>query len=88
MSSSSCVSARAKRGYYYGAMQLGDDAIWTGLGQIGYPASVGKPDPVTLTHELGHNMGLRHAPCRRCQLGGHGVPLQRRSDRGVGLRFQ
>lgn len=51
------------RGYYYGAVHLGDDAIWDGLGQIGYPASVGKPDPVTLTHELGHNMGLLHAPC-------------------------
>ncbi len=51
------------RGYYYGAVQLGDDAIWNGLGQIGYPASVGKPDPVTLAHELGHNMGLHHAPC-------------------------
>ena len=52
-----------EQGYYYGAVQLGDDAIWDGLGQIGYPASVGKPDPATLTHELGHNMGLRHAPC-------------------------
>lgn len=52
-----------ERGYYYGAVQLGDDAIWSGLGQIGYPASVGKPDPVTMTHELGHNMGLGHAPC-------------------------
>ena len=51
------------QGYYYGAVQLGEDAIWDGLGQIGYPASVGKPDPLTLTHELGHNMGLRHAPC-------------------------
>lgn len=52
-----------ERGYYYGAVQLGADAIWDGLGQIGYPASVGQPDPVTLTHELGHNMGLQHAPC-------------------------
>ncbi|MDE2784896.1 MAG: M66 family metalloprotease [Gemmatimonadota bacterium] len=52
-----------EQGYYYGAVQLGADAIWDGLGQIGYPASVGRPDPVTLTHELGHNMGLRHAPC-------------------------
>ena len=52
-----------ERGYYYGAMLLGDDAIWDGLGQIGYPASIGKADPGTLTHELGHNMSLRHAPC-------------------------
>lgn len=52
-----------ERGYYYGAMLLGEDAIWDGLGQIGYPASIGKADPGTLAHELGHNMGLRHAPC-------------------------
>ncbi len=52
-----------ERGHYYGAVKLGPDAVWDGLGQIGYPASVGKPDPVTLTHELGHNLGLRHAPC-------------------------
>ena len=52
-----------ERGYYYGAMQLGEDAIWDGLGQFDYPASIGKADPVTLAHELGHNMSLRHAPC-------------------------
>ncbi len=52
-----------ERGYYYGAMMLGEDAIWDGLGQIGYPASIGLADPSTLAHELGHNMGLRHAPC-------------------------
>ncbi len=52
-----------ERGYYYGALDLQADAIWDGLGQIGYPASVGAADPVTLTHELGHNLGLRHAPC-------------------------
>ena len=52
-----------ERGYYYGALDLQEDAIWDGLGQIGYPASVGATDPVTLTHELGHNLGLRHAPC-------------------------
>lgn len=52
-----------ERGYYYGAMLLGEDAIWTGLGQFGYPASIGQADPVTLAHELGHNMDLRHAPC-------------------------
>ena len=57
------------RGYYYGAVQLGEDAIWNGLAQIGYGASVGRPDPTTLAHELGHNMGLRHAPC-----GGAGGP--------------
>ena len=52
-----------ERGYYYGALNLDEDAHWDGLGQIGYPASVGRSDPATLAHELGHNLGLRHAPC-------------------------
>ena len=55
--------AEGERGYYYGAMMLGEDAIWDGLGQFGYPASIGQADPGTLAHELGHNMDLRHAPC-------------------------
>ena len=52
-----------ERGYYYGALDLQESAIWDGLGQIGYPASVGAADPITMTHELGHNLGLLHAPC-------------------------
>ncbi len=50
-------------GYWYGAMILGDDANWEGLGYIGYPVGVGAADPETLAHEIGHNLNLRHAPC-------------------------
>jgi hypothetical protein len=37
------------------------DFLWTrGIGQ---PVSVGRTDEGTYAHELGHNVGLRHAPC-------------------------
>ena len=52
-----------ERGYYFGAARMGDGAIWDGLAQIGYPAGIGRPDGMTMTHEVGHNMGLYHAPC-------------------------
>lgn len=53
-----------ERGYYYGAVALPAGSNWTGLGYIGeFRVSVGAPDGATLAHELGHNFGLRHAPC-------------------------
>ena len=52
-----------RRGYYYGAVELADEASWVGLASIGYPAGVGEASPQTLAHELGHTLGLRHAPC-------------------------
>ncbi len=51
------------RGYYYGAFARPSDAPYGGLGYIGRPTSVGQLDLDTFAHELGHNMGLRHAPC-------------------------
>ena len=51
------------RGYYYGAVAPDPSRRWRGLGIIGFPASVGTADTETLTHELGHNMALQHAPC-------------------------
>ncbi len=53
-----------ERGYYYGAVALPAGSNWTGLGYIGgFRVSVGAPNGATLAHELGHNFGLRHAPC-------------------------
>ncbi len=50
-------------GYYYGAIALGEGALWEGLGYIGYPVAIGAADAGTLAHELGHNLNLHHAPC-------------------------
>ena len=58
-----------RRGYYYGAVVLPSGSAWGGLGWIGTPVSVGRPTAGTFAHELGHNMGLLHAPC-----GGAGGP--------------
>ena len=51
------------RGYYYGALVPPVGSPWGGLGYIGRPTGVGRLDLDTFAHELGHNMGLRHAPC-------------------------
>ncbi|MYE35441.1 MAG: hypothetical protein F4X23_11360 [Gemmatimonadales bacterium] len=49
--------------YYYAAVAAPPNAPLKGLGYIGLPIGVGVPDVDTFAHELGHNMGLRHAPC-------------------------
>lgn len=49
--------------YYYAAVAAPPNAPLKGLGYIGLPVGVGIPDLDTFAHELGHNMGLRHAPC-------------------------
>ncbi len=51
------------RGYYYGAFAPPPESPYKGLGYIGRPPGVGILDIDTFAHELGHNMGLRHAPC-------------------------
>lgn len=52
-----------RRDYYYGAVLEPPGAPFRGLGYIGRPVGVGILDLDTFAHELGHNMGLRHAPC-------------------------
>lgn len=52
-----------ERGYYYGAVSLDDGIATQGLGFIGHPVAAGRAHPETLAHELGHTLGLRHAPC-------------------------
>lgn len=52
-----------ERGYYYGAVSVDYGTTARGLGFIGHPVAVGRADPETLAHEIGHNLGLHHAPC-------------------------
>ena len=52
-----------ERGYYYGALALPPETPFRGLGWIGRPPAIGDINLDTFAHELGHSMGLRHAPC-------------------------
>ena len=51
------------RGYYYGVFERPPGTRIAGIGYIGQPVSAGRANEGTFAHELGHNMGLRHAPC-------------------------
>ena len=49
-------------GYYYGVVaHLGGRLL--GLGQLPGWVSIGHASPLTLAHEVGHNLSLMHAPC-------------------------
>ena len=50
-----------RRAYYYGAVSLPRNTAVGGMAWLNRPVSVGAL--WALTHELGHNMGLLHAPC-------------------------
>ena len=56
-------SAEGGRGYYYGAVSQAYGAYVKGFAFQGLPVAVGITDPTIMTHELGHSMGLGHAPC-------------------------
>lgn len=53
--------------YYYGFIKANYDSGFAGIGYIGLPVAVGWDKPTSadelMTHELGHNFGLAHAPC-------------------------
>lgn len=57
-----------RRGYYYGVIGRPLTGL-LGLASFAVPWSVGVAHADTYTHEIGHNMNLRHAPC-----GGAGGP--------------
>ena len=49
-------------GYYMG-MMAGSSGDIQGVARLGGQESFSIPDPVVMAHELGHNLGLQHAPC-------------------------
>ena len=49
--------------YYYAFVADPPNSFYKGVGYVGQPVGTGILDIDTFAHELGHNMGLRHAPC-------------------------
>lgn len=56
-------AADGQRAYYYGAFVLPTGSPYGGMAWLGYPVSIGAFFSRIVAHEIGHNMGLLHAPC-------------------------
>ena len=54
--------ADGRKAYYYGTFIL-NGGRYVGMAWVGSPVSIGALFSTVITHEIGHNMGLLHAPC-------------------------
>ena len=77
-----------REGYYYGASPLPRGTVWGGLGYLNIPVSVGVNRTQTYTHEIGHNMSLRHVACGKARPSGPdpNYPAQPQQHRHLRLR--
>lgn len=58
--------AEGGKGHYFGVLKdKVDNSDYRGWARIGGKTAVGLPDPMTVAHELGHNLGLRHVQCKK-----------------------
>jgi len=79
--------SEGRRAYYYGVIGSSPGRM-RGLAQVGAPWSVGVADQDTYTHEIGHNMGLRHAPCGGADSPDPDYPYDRGSIGVWGYEFE